>query len=107
MRLGPHTVTRKRGTSTGPPYNELDFTDPDSLPIEGCSVQPGAPQEEILRDRDAVTTLWTVWAPGDPDVTEHDRVQWQGADYEVDGTISRWGFPPLDHSVIRLRAVKG
>lgn len=107
MRLGPHTITRLRGTPGTPPYNEIDWSDPGTLDIEGCSVQPGPAQNENLIDRDAVTTLWTVWAPVDADVTERDRVTYAGTDYEVDGTIGTWSFGPLSHLVIPLKAVSG
>jgi len=82
--------------------------DPGSdLPIRGCSVQPGAGSEFIDR-RDAVTTLYTVWAPITADVTETDDVEYAGTVYAVDGQIEVWAIgTALDHKVIRLKAVTG
>lgn len=111
MALGPHTIVRLRaGTITDPYSGEEtpgDWTTPAESTIAGCSVQPGSPRPQDLNDRDSVTILYTVWAPIDADVTEHDRVRYAGRDYAVDDTIQRWDFPPLSHLVIPLTRVEG
>lgn len=111
MRLGTQTIVR-RGRPGASPGND-DFGNPipgtpgTDLPITGCSVQPGAGPELIV-NRDALTTLWTVWAPAGADVTETDTVAYDGTDYDVDGQIERWQVGTrLDHKVIRLKAVSG
>ncbi|HET8768684.1 MAG TPA: hypothetical protein VFM86_15265, partial [Pedococcus sp.] len=71
MRLGSQTIVRKRAGASG---GEDDYGNPipgapGSLPIPGCSVQPGGGSELDDR-REATTTLYTVWAPADADVVE-------------------------------------
>lgn len=110
MRLGTQTVTRKGrpGASTGDDEygNPIPGLPGADLPVTGCSVQPGAGSEFTDR-RDALTTLFTVWAPV-ADVTETDVVNYAGTDYAVDGQIERWNVGTrLDHLVIRLKAVTG
>jgi len=107
MRLGRQTITRRRaGSSTG----EDDYGNPvpgapDELVIRGCSVQPGAGAEFVDR-REAVTTLYTVWAPVAADVIETDTILFEGVEYAVDGQVAKWaGGTRLDHKVIRLKAV--
>ena len=111
MMLGTQTIVRKGrpGTSTGDDEfgNPIPGTPGADLPITGCSVQPGA-GSEFIANRDAITTLFTVWAPEPADVIETDVVTYDGTDYEVDGQIERWNVGSLlDHKVIRLKAVAG
>ncbi|GAB3889503.1 hypothetical protein [Terrabacter terrigena] len=110
MNLGAQTITRKRstGTATAGHGNTVpDWTEPDAKPIPGCSVQPGGGSEFADR-REAITTLYTVWAPISADVLDSDRVEFAGTDYEIDGAIERWEVgTPLDHLVIRLKNVAG
>ena len=110
MILGTQTVIR-RGRPAGTVKDEYGNDTPGApgpdLPIAGCSVQPGAGAE--FRDqREATTTLWTVWAPINADVLNTDAVAYAGTDYAVDGQVERWEVgTPLDHLVIRLKAVSG
>lgn len=72
------------------------------LPIAGCSVQPGAPDEETA-NRESITVRWTVYAPPAADVTGLDGVRWQGTIYQVEGDPQRWpDFGGLGHQVILL-----
>lgn len=108
--FGPHKITRLRAAPVIDPYSGevtgLEWSDPDRLPIEGCSVQPGPAQRQDLDRRSSVTILFTVWAPTS-DVTEQDRVEYAGETYAIDETIQVWDFPPLAHAVIPLRRVEG
>ena len=110
MNLGTQTITRKRSTGTtsaGHGNTVPDWTDPARATIPGCSVQPGGGSEFTDR-REAITTLYTVWAPITADVVDTDRVAYAGTDYDVDGAIERWEVgTPLDHLVIRLKNVSG
>lgn len=111
MNLGIQTIVRKGrpGAPAGEDDygNEIPGADGDDLMIRGCSVQPGAGSETFDR-RDAVTTLYTVWAPLSADVTETDEVEYAGTVYAVDGQIEVWAVgTALDHKVIRLKAVSG
>lgn len=109
MRLGLQTITRKRAGVTTDGYgNEVpDWDATTDLPITGCSVQPGG-GSEVDDSREATTTLYSVWAPPDADVVETDRVNHEGVDYAVDGSIERWNASPrLSYKMIRLKAVAG
>ncbi|WP_066041912.1 hypothetical protein [Herbiconiux solani] len=80
---------------------------PDILPIPGCDVQPGATQED-LQNRDGALVQWTVFAPGHPDVTATDDIEYQGETYAVDGKPARWpGSPAVKHTVILLKTWEG
>lgn len=106
--LGPHTIVRKRagGSTTEDEYHNQIPSGSDELTVTGCSVQPGGGSEN-LQDREATSTLFTVFAPL-ADVKPTDLVTYAGTDYAVDGAVDRWEFgSPLDHMVIRLKAVGG
>lgn len=85
---------------------EDDWSTPDSLLIGGCSVQPGA-SEEDLQNRSGTLIQWTVYAPGHPDVQEGDRVLFEGEWYAVDGRPARWPGAAVRHTVILLKAWEG
>lgn len=111
MRLGTQSITRKG--RPGEAAGEDDYGNPipggpgPDLVITGCSVQPGAGSEFTDR-RDALTTLYSVWAPEPADVLETDTIVFDGTPYAVDGQIERWNVGTnLDHKVIRLKAVNG
>jgi len=111
MRLGKQTIVRKGRPGESTAEDEFGNAAPGAtgadLTITGCSVQPGAGPEMVL-NRDALTTLFTVWAPISADVVETDTVTYAGTDYAVDGQIERWAVGSrLDHLVIRLKAVTG
>lgn len=111
MNLGTQTITRKgrpgESTTEDEYGNPIPGASGSDLPITGCSVQPGAGSEFIDR-RDTLSTLYTVWAPITADVTETDDVEYAGTVYAVDGQVEVWAVgTPLDHKVIRLKAVNG
>lgn len=111
MNFGTQTITRKGragDSTTDDEYgNPIPGAVGSDLPIPGCSVQPGA-GVEVLDRRDALTTLFTVWAPITADVTETDDVEYAGTVYAVDGQVEVWAIgTALDHKVIRLKAVAG
>lgn len=89
--IANETVVRLRATSTDNGYGDqgLDWTSPASLSVGGCSVQPLAGQE-VLLDRDATVSRWTLYAPLTADITSADRIRHNGADYEVDGSVQDW-----------------
>lgn len=109
MTLGPHTIVVLRAGSSASEdeYGNALPGAPVRTPVYGCSVQPGG-GSEVEDRREATTTLWTVWAPLCADVQDTDKVEVWGTEYAVDGPIERWEFgTPLDHLVVRLRAVAG
>jgi hypothetical protein len=111
VNLGTQTITRRRATSTASAGYGNTVPDwasgVDELTVPGCSVQPGG-GSEFVDNREAITTLYTVWAPLSADVVDTDRVTFAGTEYDIDGPIERWEVgTPLDHLVIRLKAVNG
>lgn len=105
--LGPHSIDVLRvGESSGKDDYGNDTAGADvEFTVTGCSVQPGA-GGEFDDQREATTTLFTVWAPLDPRVFDTDRIRYDGTVYAVDGQVARWDFTP-GHQVIRLKAVSG
>jgi hypothetical protein len=105
MRLGDHTISIVRPGSRPADYGtgtELDWATATTSEVSGCSVQP-APSEDFTIDRDTFTTRWVAYLPKDTDVHAHDRVQWEGDTYEIDGGVLRWHFGALSHVVVNLR----
>lgn len=94
MRLGPHTVVVLRATSYvtdayGNDTSERDWsTGVARTTYQGVSVQ-GQPSSEFTTDRDAVTIRKELYAHVDTDLTFSDRVEYDGAVYEVDGEPQR------------------
>lgn len=111
MILGPHTVTRLRGEATidrsSGENTKIDWATPAELDQPGCSVQPGSPNPRLLQQRSGTVIDYTVWAALDFDVTENDRIRWNGATYHIADTIQRWDFPGLGHLVIPIKRVEG
>jgi hypothetical protein len=111
MNLGTQTIIRKARPSASTEEDEYGNPIPgapgDDLPIPGCSVQPGA-GVEVFDRRDALTTVYTVWAPITADVIDTDQIAYAGTVYDIDGPVQRWEVgTALDHLVIRLKAVSG
>lgn len=110
MNLGTQSIDRLRSTGSGEDDygNDVgDWETPGELTILGCSVQPGG-GSELHDSREAITTLYTVWAPITADVVDTDRVRYAGTVYALDGPIEVWNVgTALDHKVIRLKAVSG
>ena len=112
--LGPHTIVRLRAAMVLDAYSgeltQAAWDDPDNPPTEvtqtGCSVQPGAPKELLADQREGVVIDYSIWAPLTLDVTELDRIRWNGVDYRIEATIQRWEFTP-GHLVIPIRRVEG
>jgi len=110
MNLGTQSIDRLR--STGDAEDDYgntvpDWATPSELTITGCSVQPGGGSDQF-DNREAITTLYTVWAPLSADVVDTDRVRFAGTVYAIDGAIEVWVVGTiLDHKVIRLKAVSG
>lgn len=90
-------------------HNEVeDWSSPTALAIGGCSVQPGGGDDFVLQ-REAITTLFTVWAPPQlQPIPGTCRVLYAGVTYDIDGPVERWEVgTALDHVVIRLKETTG
>lgn len=107
--LATDTVTRLRGVLTDDGYGDqqLDWTNPATATITGCSVQPLTGQE-ILTDRDAVVSRWTLYAPLGSDIRSTDRIRHNGSVYDIDGSVQDWpDMFGLGHSTCLLRRSDG
>lgn len=95
-RLGNQQITVLRAAQSTNPYSktqELDWTvTPTSTVVTGCEVQPGTTLEYLLQ-RDEVLVAWTLFAPYGTDVTEYDRVLFNGGTYTVYGHPASWSSP--------------
>lgn len=107
MILGPHTVTRMRGTVTVDSYHnvDVDWTTPETVDVPGCSFQPGT-GTTVLLDREAEMTTAMLWAPIDADIVATDRISYAGSTWNISG-VQRWDFPPLAHLVVMLERTAG
>lgn len=108
MRLGNQSVTVIRaGSPTEDEYHNEIPGPPSRHVIDGCSVQPGTGGVYLDR-REATTTVYTVFAPKGSDVLDIDRVEYDGVEYDVDGSVMRWDVgSALDHVVVPLKKVTG
>lgn len=109
MRLGVTSIAVITAATLVDDYHneELDWSSATSSPVFGCSVQPGGGTQDVT-NREAITTLYTVWAPLGTLVADVNRVAYSGVVYDIDGPIERWETGDrLDHLVLRLKAVAG
>lgn len=107
LPLATQTVTVWRASVVTDHGNDVrDWGTADSHDLDNCSVQP-APGPEDRINRDAITTIWTVYAPITADVLDTDRVEVNGIRYDIDGSVRRWQTGILDHLEIPLKDVEG
>jgi hypothetical protein len=104
--LGSDTVTILRGAGRdawGDRSGSGTGTD-----VAGCLVQPGASTESTDQGDLLVTSL-TVFLPGGTDITATDRISWQGAVYEVNGSPNAWHDQGAaeSHVEAQLKLVEG
>lgn len=84
-----------------------DWTTPVTHTVAGCSVQPVLGAEDEI-NRDAITTAWVIYAPGDADLLDTDRIRLDDSyTYEIVGSVQRWSTGVLDHKVTAIRRVEG
>jgi len=104
MRLGPHTVTIRRATTTEDAYGNptRNWATATATVVPGCSVQPVEGDEQTV-GRDTVVSRWRLFAPDGTDLLASDRVEHGGQTYEVDSEVGRWDFPPMSHLSALLR----
>ena len=103
------SATRLRGVPVEDPYSgettRVDWSNPDRLDLPRVSVQP-VTGNEITFDRATVISRWWLFVEGHPDITPHDRVEYAGESYEVDGEVLRWPGR-LAHTQVMLKRTEG
>lgn len=98
--LGNDTITLKVPTEVLNTRDNSTYIDHDNttlVVVPKCNVQPfliaEKLQEEVTVERDYARTTWRVWAPSTPEVLalqKHDRVEFEGVEYEVYGFLGSW-----------------
>jgi hypothetical protein len=104
------TVTRQRATTTTNARNdsELTWTNPSTLEITGCRLQPLS-SDEVIENRWESDVRFRLLAPSGSDISYLDRIVANAVTYEV------WGAPLTHksptgvaaHDEILLRRVTG
>ncbi|MFE2600111.1 hypothetical protein ACFXCZ_27090 [Streptomyces sp. NPDC059396] len=84
----------------------------DRAVLPPLNIQPRIQTETAGPERTEAVTGWRVQSDEgvDLDVTELDRVEWNGLLYEVDGDVARWPDPiagGIHHVEFNLRRVTG
>jgi hypothetical protein len=90
--LGRKQITIQRAPHVTNTYGDsvLDWSGAlTQTVIKGCDVQPGTTQEYLI-GRDLSLVAWTVFHAGPIDVTEFDRILYNGRAYEVYGHPAEW-----------------
>ncbi|WP_431881573.1 phage head completion protein [Micromonospora chalcea] len=102
------TVLRAALVDDGYGNEAPDWANPTRVDVTGCRLQP-IPAEDYVLDREAVTTRWRLFAPPGIDLRATDRVEHNGAVYDVDGDPQRWPSPTgrLNHVEALLRRTEG
>lgn len=103
------TITRIRpGTKSERASTVYDWTNPDRLEIQECSVQPaGTSLTQDGRVQGVMDGL-TVYAPEDADIQAGDRIEYQGKVYTINGDPLIWpGVARMQHMQLNLQRWRG
>ena len=87
----------------------LDWSNPQSTTVAGCSVQPNMTSRDFDGRTIQVTEDWTLYAPPQSDIVAGDRIEWQGMTFEVNGAPMPWTSPTgrVSHVYARLSEWSG
>ena len=108
------TVTRERGQLVADPYSgeasSRDWTDPETLPVEGAAIGPSSTTEQAGDDRLTVTSSMSLYCQSGLDIEPHDRIRARSGLWDVVGEEQVWinpfsGWAP--GSEYQLRKVLG
>lgn len=104
------TVTVKRAAlvdSRG--TKQLDWSDPTTKTIAGCSVQPNTSTRDFDGRLIQITEDWTLYAPPGSDIQSGDRIEWNGLTFEINGAPMPWQSPTgrVSHIWARLSEWSG
>ena len=102
VRLRPRVKT-ERGSDIP------DWSNPQELTIEHCTVQPAATSMSMDGRVLAISEDQTAYLPADADVQAGDSIRYQGQTYTIEGEPRRWPSPSggLDHIQLTLRRWQG
>ena len=78
-----------------------DWSNPDRLLIEGCSVQPSATTLSQDGRVLGISENMTAYLPEDADVEAGDHIEYDGKEYTIVGEPKTW-YAPLNRSNIQL-----
>jgi hypothetical protein len=64
----------------------------DRLTVTSLNIQPASQIEDVDEQRNAVVTGYRVQSDEGtaPDIKATDRIEWNGASFEVDGEVASW-----------------
>lgn len=94
------TLVDKRGTKV------LDWSEPTSITVGGCSVQPNTTSRDFDGRTVQVTEDWTLYAPYGSDIKAGDRIEWEGVTFEINGAPMPWKSPTGRVSHVWARLVE-
>jgi len=98
IRIRPGTKTERGSTI-------FDWSNPDRLVIEGCSVQPAATTLSQDGRVLGISESMTAYLPDDSDVKAGDRIEYDGNVYTITGEPKIWKGP-LNMSNMQLNLTK-
>jgi len=103
------SITRLRpGTKTERGSVVYDWSNPDALVIDGCSVQPASTSLTQDGRVQGISDGLTVYAPADADVKAGDRIEYSGNVYTINGDPLIWPAPArLQHVQLNLVRWRG
>lgn len=98
--LGNDTITIVKPTlslDTVGNATVIDFENPTLIVIRKCAFEPFLLAEKLqfedVRDRSYSRSTWRVWIPPTDDalaIEPHDRIRFDGVEYELFGHIGIW-----------------
>ena len=103
------SITRLRPTTTTERGSDIpDWTKPDELVIDGCSVQPATTSLNQDGRVEGISDGLTVYAPVDADIKAGDRIQYGGNVYTINGDPLIWpGVARMQHMQVNLMRWRG
>lgn len=102
-------VTRLRGKTTEDDYGnpDIDWDDPDTKSIDPVTVGPVSGSETFDEQGQKLVSRWMLHAESGADITDDDRIEHNGIQYDIDGAVQVYRSPTgkLDHLEIMLKRV--
>jgi hypothetical protein len=90
-------IIRLRATPAADPYSgvidQLDWSTPSRLVIDGCGVAPTSSTEPLRDNRSEVISRIDIYVPYGADIRALDRLVVAGVTWHVDGDPAAWRSP--------------